>query len=207
MHLTRDIHHPPRTPSAAQLLGHGDPLTRAEERMPWLRRQAVAVAGLLAASALAVVAGADVRGALVAGALVLAALVGALLSTIGTMRERARQLIAEGREGLPLDAVRRQRARLANPRYAAGLARSIDRLRADARRPGRSRAFVRPLYAPAVVREVDAELEEVSGLLRAGAPPTAVARAEQLLTDGESPLYDVDPQRLREELRRIEFAA
>ena len=95
--------------------------------------------------------------------------------------------------------MRRERARLA--RRVGALAKSLERMRVDARRPMRNRPVVAPLYFPSVIREVDAELARTARLLRDGTPDlAAVARTEELLGGESSPLYGPDVLRLREEL-------
>jgi hypothetical protein len=104
-------------------------------------------------------------------------------------------------------AVERERARLLRPRRIRGLARSLDELRREARSPARAYPLHRTLFSRAVVRQVDAELEQTAELLRGAVPePAAVARTERLLSGGRSPLYGEDTRRLREELEVILFA-
>jgi hypothetical protein len=198
------IHRSQEPDAPEALLGREHPLARAEERMRWLRRQFAAVALLLAGSAVALgLHAAELRTLLFTAAAAQALLVACLVSTAGTRRERALELIAEGRDTLPIASVRRERARLTDPRRRAALARSLDRLRADAR-PDGYRRLVRPLFVPAVIRQADAELARLAELLRSsGAGVIAVARTERLLGGASSPLYGEDGMRLREELRRI----
>jgi hypothetical protein len=208
-HLVHLVHHlqpSGRARCAEATLGREHPLARAEERLGWLRRQALVVAVTLVGSAIGLVAGIEQLGAaLPAAALVLVVLATWIVVAVGAIRERALELIAEGRDALPLAAVRRECARLASPRRVLDLARSLDELRREARRPRRS--LVAPLYVPAVIRESDAEIARLAGLLRSGrTEPAALARIERLLSGARSPLYGADGRRLREELRRIHFA-
>ena len=60
-----------------------------------------------------------------------------------SLRERALELIASGREELPLPAVESERYRLSDRRYRRGLARTLDVISAD---PG-PRDWWSPVYA------------------------------------------------------------
>ena len=195
-------------PSAAQeVLGAEHPLARAEHRVRWLGRQAATLAALLPIGALALLAGAPGRAALLAAGLVEAGLLVALSAAVGVMRERALDLIVEGRGLLPLASVRRRRARLVRPRHVRRLAEAIEALRREARCPYRGHPKARPLYLPAIIREVDAELAATARLLRARPDDTTIGRIERLMGAASSPLYGDEPRRLREELARIHFAA
>jgi hypothetical protein len=125
----------------------------------------------------------------------------------GRHRERALELIATGRGALPLASVRRRGDRLLRPCHVHGLAEAIQALRREARCPYRCHPGRRPLYVPANIRALDAELATTARLLRARPDVTTVARIERLLCGETSPLYGDDPRRLREELMRIHFGA
>ncbi len=204
MHLSLTTRRGRRTETARALLGGGHPLVLVEERIRWLRRQGAAVATLLTGSAAALVAGAtELLAVLLAATAVQATIAFGLLAAIGARRRRALELIVAGRAGLPLDAVERERDRLAH--RVGALAGSLDRLRVEARRPHRS--IVAPLYVPSVIREVDEDLARTARLLRsARADVAAVARAEELLGGAASPLYGADVRALRDELGRLQFA-
>jgi len=208
MHLSPLPHRDPRADEPEALLGHEHPLARAEERLRRLRAQLAAVAALLAgAGAALLVEVGDTRALLLAAALVLAWLAVCLLTTSASRRDRALDLIAEGRATLPLAAVRRQRERLLSPGHACALAQSLDQIRCESRTGACRRTFGPPLYVPAVIRQLDGELARIVELLRGPAPGVvAVARAERLLGGERSPLYGEDPRRLGEELRRIGLA-
>jgi len=200
---------PARGRSAAhELLGAEHPLARAEERVRWLRRQAMTLGVLLPLGALAAIGGVPgLRAALLAGALVQAWLLAALSAAMAGTRGRALELIATGRGALPVASVRRRRARLLRPRHVHGLAKAIQALRREARCPYRRHPRSRPLYVPAVIRAVDAELGTTARILCARPDVSTVARIERLLCGEASPLYGDDPRRLREELTRIHFGA
>ena len=205
VHLALSVHPPPGgAQSAAALLGREHPLARAEERLGRLRRQAVAVTLELLTSTTVLLADVEhLRPAVIAAGAVLAVLVAQLVVAAAAVRDRAVEMIAHGSEALPLPAVQRERARLGDPRRVRDLARSLDALRRDAR----TLHWLAPLYAPEVIRAVDAEIDQIVVLLRSGlAPPTALARTERLLGGAASPLYGTDVRRLRAELQRIACA-
>jgi len=194
--------------AAQELLGAEHPLARAEHRVRWLGRQAATLGVLLAVGALATVAGAPgLRPALLAGTLVQACLLVCLSAAVAVARERALELIAEGRGALPLDCVRRRRARLMRTRSVHGLAEAIQALRREARCPYRRYPRRRPLYVPGVIRAADAELATTVRVLSARPDASTVARVERLLCGSASPLYGEDARRLRDELTRIHFRA
>jgi hypothetical protein len=205
MHPSHSIHRGRRLDEPEALLGHEHPLARIEERMRRLRMQLVAVGVLLGGAGVALLGGlGDTRGLAMAAGLVLSGLGLRLLSTSASRRDRALDLIADGRDALPLEAVRRRRERLMDPRRARALARSLERIRSESRPGARRRTFGPPLYSPAVIRQLDGELARIVELLRSPAPGiVAIARAERLLSGERSPLYGEDPRRLGEELRRI----
>ena len=209
MQLSPFPHRDPRADEPEAVLGHEHPLARAEQRMRKVRRQLVAVVALLVGAAVVLLVRlGDTRGLLLAAGLVLAWLGISFVTASASRRDRALDLIAEGRDALPLDAVRRQRQRLLNPRHARDLARSLDHIRSESRPGARRRTFGPPLYFPAVIRQLDEELARIVELLRSPAPGiVAVARAERLLGGERSPLYGEDPRRLGEELRRISLVA
>jgi hypothetical protein len=65
----------------------------------------------------------------------------------------------------------------------------------------------RPLYVPAVIRALDAELAATVRVLCARPDATTVGRIERLLGGASSPLYGDDTRRVREDLARIHFGA
>jgi hypothetical protein len=178
-------------------------LTRARLHLP---AGTILVPALLAGAAVLSLAGvADLRALVFTAAVVLAVLLGSRANAARVRRERAVQLIADGRADVPMAAVEREARRLRDPRRVFLLARSLDALRLEARAPYRDRR-TRPLYVPGVIREVDAEVAMLARLMRAEPPRAglaATARAERLLGDAESPLYGDDPRRLREEIARV----
>ena len=125
------------------------------------------------------------------------------------LRVRARwealELIAEGRERLPLAPVERERRRLLGARTRSALAGSVERmLDAASRRPGTLAA--RPLFDVAVIRMLADDLRPLAEALRAG-PATArgLALAEHLLTWGGSSLYGHDVAPARADVGRVRY--
>ena len=168
--------------AAQELLGAEHPLARAENRVCWLGRQAATLGALLAVGALATVAGAPrLPAALLAGTMVQACLLVCLSAAVAVRRERALELIAEDRGALPLDCVRRRRARLMRTRSVHELAEAIQALRREARCPYRRYPRRRPLYVPGVIRAADTELATTVRVLSARPNASTVARVERLL--------------------------
>jgi hypothetical protein len=204
MHLTTAHTTSGEATAARQLLSVDHPMVVAAERLPSLRRQAVAVAVVLAAAALAQVRGAHAVALMLAASLVEAGLLGGLVLAGAAVRRHALELIAEGRGSLPLVAVQRRRARLLEPRHVRALADAVEGVRREAHDPYRA-GPTRPLYARSVIRHVDGELAQTACLLRGAQPNlTAVARVELLLASELSVLYGDDATELRQELRRID---
>ena len=83
------------------------------------------------------------------------------------------------------------------------MARTLDVIRAEVACPGAARHRVQPLYNVAVVRGVASELGELAILVREGGGLRGLARAEQLVTDGRSPLYGESEVVLHQELGRF----
>jgi hypothetical protein len=190
------------------VLGADHPLAHAEDRVRWLGRQAATLTALLPASALVMVVGAPgMRAALLAGVIVEGWLLVVLSAAVADMRERTLDLIVEGRGSLPLVCVERRRARLLRPRHVRQLAKAIERLRREARSPYDRSPRCRPLYVPAVVRAVDADLAAAVRMLCDRPDAATVGRVERLLSGESSPLYGDDSRLAREELARIHFGA
>jgi hypothetical protein len=190
--------------SSSTLLGAEHPLVRAESRQRMLRAQcAVTVAfGVLAALLSPLLGPPALRLAI--GAVVVAVLF-AIATCVARMnlRERAFELIASGREELPLPVVESEACRLRDRRYRRSLARTIEVI---IKQPD-PREWWSPIYANReAVRGACAQLQEIATLLRE--LPTVRARgvalATRLIRDGAtSPLYQGPAPRLNEELSRI----
>lgn len=189
---------------SSTLLGPAHPLARADSRLRTLRAQlaVTTVLGVVSLAASVLLGSPALRLAIGAGA-VSALLAAAVLIARASLRERALELIASGREELPLPAVESERVRLSDRRYRRRLARTLDVIRAD---PG-PREWWSPISANReAVHGAQAELTEIARLLRE--LPTVRARGVALVThlvrDGAtSPLYQGPARQLREELGRI----
>jgi hypothetical protein len=178
-----------RRDAASMVLGPQHPLARALALRALLARDLLAV-GALAVPLVLAHAGGLVGLAFpgVCGAAVVA-LASAALAADTRVRERALELIADGDADTALAAVARRRERLMGEEHRRMLASSFAALRALGRRD---------------IGEVDEELRELERRLVApGASPCGVALAERLLSARGSVLYGREPERLREELRRI----
>jgi hypothetical protein len=191
---------------AYRVLGPDHPLARVTAQLSFAAERCLAVSVVLAIGVCALISdlslGAPVT---VAAATVLVTLL-VRIAALGASRNRcALELVAEGRGQLPVEAVVRARRRLLDPAERERLARTLDVIRAEAeRRPGECHS-IRPLYSVPVVRAVSSELADVARLVREGRGLRGLAGAEQLVTDGRSPLYGDVEVTLRHELGRIRF--
>jgi hypothetical protein len=189
---------------SSALLGPDHPLVRAESQERTLRAQFVVtvVFGLAAGLLTPLLGPASLRlsiGATVVSALFL---LGAVIAR-ARLRERAFELIASGREELPLRAVESERSRLRDFRYRHRLARTIDVITLEPE----THEWWSPIYADREsVRGARAELREIAVLLRElpSVRARGVALVTRLVRDGAtSPLYRGPALRLHEELGRI----
>jgi len=176
---------------AARVLGADRTFVRALNLTRVLARQSVAAAGAVAICAAGLAYGAGWAPATLAVAsavqLVLAA---GIAVAVALARERARDLIAEGREHLPLPVLARQHRRLLDRRRRDDLARAFESLVATAARWPRTLKNSRPVFNVRLVREVAPELHEIAALLRVVTDSArGVVLSERLLTSGASPLY------------------
>ena len=210
MHRTPGIPRSSRlapTPDASAVLGSQHPLTRVMHAEQVVGRHALAV-GLLLAAALAGCA--DHLPWAPEAAIGAAAALAGLGMAAAVLRRRARwealELIAEGREGLPLAPVERERRRLLGARTRSALAGSVERMLEYACRPARAGLGPRPVFDVAVIRTLADDLRPLVEPLRAG-PATArgLALAEQLLTWGGSSLYGHEVAPAREDVGRVRY--
>ena len=182
------------------------PLLRATEAVRYTGRQWVHVAAVLTGGVIARIEGREWAGPL-AGSAAGVLLILTVLLAGHKRRERdcAIELILEGREGIPIAAVERQRRRLISDRTRHGLSGNLeDLIRQSASRSGLQMRVTPLPFEPTVLRMAAGELREVSGLLRTeGVSARGVARAERLVERAVSPLYGQDADALREELRRV----
>jgi hypothetical protein len=188
------------------VLPAGHPLARAMESFRCTVRQWADVAAILAGSLLAGVQGARWAGPLAgSAAAVLAVLSVVLAARMQNRRDRAVDVILDGREDLPIALVQRERRRLLSTRTRARLARGLQEAVGGAVKPPRSLRSLPPLCAPRVVSPLVDELLEISMLLHtAEVPARGVARVERLLTRAStSPLYAQEISALHEELCQV----
>ena len=182
------------------------PLLRATEAVHYTGRQGVDVAAVLAGSVIARIEGYRWAGPLAFSAAGVLLILTVLLAG-HKQRERdcAIELVLEGREGIPIAAVQRQRRRLISDQTRNGLAGNLEDLIRQSASRSRLQMRVTPLpFEPTVLRMAAGELREVSGLLRTeGVSARGVARAERLVERAVSPLYGQDVGALREELFRV----
>jgi hypothetical protein len=187
-----------------ELLGAAHPMVRVTAAIAVVERQASAV-GIVLVASVAATDGSVAIAVAASAAVVVVVLVAIVARLVDQRRRLAVDLIAEGREALPLRAVERERRRLIDLRARVRLARSYERVIEEAL-GGRRLAPGPPMVWPWVAAAVAAELGVVAELLRGARPgPRGVAFAERLLTDGGSPLYGQDVVALREELGRVRF--
>ena len=182
------------------------PLLRATEAVHYTGRQWVHVGAVVTGSVIARIEGRQWAGPL-AGSATSVLLILTVLVAVHKQRERdcAIELILEGREGIPIAAVQRQRRRLLAEQTRNGLAGNLEELIRRAARRSRLRPRVTPLpFEPTVLTMAAGELRDVIGLLRGEAlSARGVARAERLVERAVSPLYGQDAGALREELCRV----
>jgi hypothetical protein len=190
---------------SSTLLGPDHPLARADSRLRMLRSQLAVTAVLAVVSLLAsTVLGAQAVHVAVGAAVVSLVLAGAVLLARASLRERALELIASGREDLPLPAVESERKRLSDRGYRRRLARTLDVIRV-------AEPTAWEWWSPIAgnrdaVRGSHAELAEIARLLRElpSVRARGVALVTRLVRDGAtSPLYQGPAPRLHEELGRI----
>jgi hypothetical protein len=118
--------------SAAALLGPDHPLVRAVDRFSVLVQRSLIIAALLSTSIGALVEGvSSALSLVVAAAVVLAGFVCGALVAAWTERERALDLIIEGRGHFPLAVIDRERRRLLDANHRNALARSLEGMRTE----------------------------------------------------------------------------
>jgi hypothetical protein len=190
---------------SSAVLGPDHPLARADSRLRTLRSQLAVTAVLAALSLLAsTLLGAQALHVAAGAAVVSLVLAGAVLLARASLRERALELIASGREDLPLPAVESERERLSDRRYRRRLARTLDVI--SVAEPAAWEWWSPIAGNRDAVQGSHAELAEIARLLRElpSVRACGVALVTRLVRDGAtSPLYQGPAPRLREELGRI----
>jgi hypothetical protein len=190
--------------SPSTVLGPTHPLTRATEALAGVTRQWRTCAALLAGAIIAQLEGHTwATGLAISTGAVLLTLTALAAALLLRVRDGARDLIAEGRETLPIIAVQRERRRLLARHRRKVLARTLDAMVRQATSPP-TIPSARPLFDIRVVAGVSGDLRAVISLLqKKHARARGVALTERLIVDGGSPLYGQDQTRLREELHRV----
>jgi hypothetical protein len=170
-------------------------------------RQLGVVAAILSGGSIAYLAGEPWAAPVTIGAgiaLMFLALLG--LSLRQQERDRALDMVVDGHENVAVTAVQRQRSRLMSINTRKHLADAFEEmveLSSHVHKiPMRG---ARPLYHPTTVARVETELLEIAYLLKndEAVSVRGVARAERVISDGMSPLYDWDHRQLRDELKRV----
>ncbi len=189
-------------PSA--LLGPDHPLARAYARERLMRAQfLVTVAFGVLAAVLSPFLGLPALHLSIGASVVAGAFLAATWFAHLGLRERAFELIASGREELPLEVVECERSRLRDRRYRRRLASTLTVITMQPE----SREWWTPITGDhESVRVARVELLEIAALLRdlPSVRARGVALVTRLVRDGAtSPLYQGPAPRLREELGRI----
>jgi hypothetical protein len=187
------------------VLGTDHPLTLACAALDVTVKQLLVTCAVLLASVAAAIDRSTVAPyvAVSAGIVLVPYAIVALLRA-QARRDRALDLILEGREDLAVSVVQRERRRLASPRLRRSLASTIESMVDEALSP---RAWAsrtaRPALCRPVIEQAQRDLRRVIMLLRSGERTVrGVAFAERLLTRGESPLYGRDLQAFHDALIR-----
>lgn len=195
-----------RAESASAILGPAHPPVGAIKAVAVAARQWRVCAAMLAGASIAQLEGHPwARGLAITAGIVLLAITVLIAALMARVRDCAAELIAEGRETLPVAVVQRQRDRLLTRRRRETLARTLDTMVGEATTPPKIRTTAtRPLFDPIVIAGVAAELRAVTARLQTEpAHARGVALTEKLVTDGGSPLYGDCEKRLREKLRSL----
>ena len=183
----------------------GHPLLRASEAVAYTARQCLHVAAVLTGSVIALIESDRWAVPLAySAASVLIVLTGLLFAHVQRERDCAIELILEGRDGLAIAPVQRQRKRLLAERTRERIIASSRTLIHQVRRASTSFSLTPPRFERAVVTAVTDELHDVIRLLGdGGCSARAIASAERLVEQATSPLYGRDVNALRDELRRV----
>jgi hypothetical protein len=188
------------------VLGEGHPLVQAIDALRVAMRQWTVVSVVVLGSGVVSVERRAWGAPLcIAAAVVLAILTVIVVSLRQRRRDLAVDLILEGRENVPIPAVRHECERLSSGRTRRALARAFEDITEEVTRPPRFQLRgSRPLYHRAVVARASPELQAIVGLLKAtDGQVRGVAQAERMITSGISPLYGWDAAALRDELGRV----
>ena len=192
--------------AAAALLGEGHPLVAVLGRIEMLGDQLVVVAAAHAAGLALWSLQGPPGMAVVFGAVAFEVVLGCRLFLLEqSRRQECVTLIAAGREDLPLDAVARERGRLARPRNRVRLARTIEEL-ARPQPFGAHPLSARPPLDARVVGPVRPQLHELAQQLpRDDVSIRGVALLELLISSPMSALYGAEPEQLKREVGRVRY--
>ncbi len=208
--------HPPKQPTrqasrecafAEATLGPAHPLIAVLRSSQTAREQALTVGAVQTADLILLLENAPLALPLALACVVVQIALGLRIAYLASRRRvLCRQLIIGGREQLPLPTIERELRRLGTPLHQAELAQAIDRLADEATHARCRPPLAPPMYHVCVLRAVAAELHEIALLLHSGdAAARGVAHVESLLTAGESPLYGIEVEPLRDELARARY--
>jgi hypothetical protein len=201
--ITADDQH-----AAESVLGRRHRLARAIATQHTLALQSCVAVLVIAAAGIGLAFDAPLAGLVVAVAAATSVVyVLAWMLTRQVARNRAHDLIADGRDDLVISVVTREQRRLASRKERERLARSLEAFHRDAQRWHQILPQLRPPHGVVQLRHLTAEVEALSAALRRDrVRARGVALAERLITDGcESPLYADEREPLREELNRIRY--
>jgi hypothetical protein len=189
------------------LLGTSHPLVRVLRGLETVGDQAVSVTAVQAAGVVFLFGSHGFGLSLaIAGVLMQLGLGCRFAALRARRREFCVELIVEGRLGLPLACLERERRRLLDPRTLEQRARSLDEIVRIAARPLPVHPANRPLFYLHVIRKVAPELRQVASLLRGDRPSVrGVAAVDWLLTSPATPLYGHEVEPLRRELGRARY--
>jgi hypothetical protein len=189
----------------SDFLGLDHPLTRASDALDTTVKQLLVVVALFAGGLAASLEHAHWgRDVVIASGLVLAGFALAAWVRAQARRDRALDLILEGRESLPLSVVQRECRRLAALRTRRSLATTLQSMIEETlqRRALRLRS-ARPLLSRALIAEAQDEMRAIARLLLSESVRIrGVALVERVVTQGTSPLYGCDAAALRSEFAR-----
>ena len=192
---------------AEGVLGTGHPLVALLHLLDTAVQQAVAVTAVQSGGIVFLLSNHRLGLSLVLATAVVQLGLGCRLAGLRvSRRELCLELIVEGRHGLRLACVERERHRLLDSRKTGQLARSIEEIVGTAASPVPRVVAARPLFDVRVIRRVMPELRRIATLLRGdGTSLQGVAAVELLLTGAATPLYGSHVEPLREELRRASY--
>jgi hypothetical protein len=152
---------------AETVLGTGHPLVALLHQLDTAFEQAVAVTAVQAAGIVLLLSNHRLALPLVLATAVVQLGLGCRFAGLRVgRRELCLELMVEGRRGLRLACVERERHRLLDPRKTGQLARSIGEIVATAARPVPRVVAARPLFDVRAIRRVMPELRRIASLLR-----------------------------------------